>query len=395
MGVQNASLSLQDALIHDQATFCDKRPRYTQRGYRVSTKARSFSLETGQQQDSFGLPLKVLHCRVDGDEGSSGPIFIYARLFTWTWLVNCLHEEFKNGILVLKEQAAQAGSLFNGETGHFPTERPTVEGEGAREIELDTHTLNPGNIGAITSEEIRTSNSILGTSPSEEIRNTAAANERTDDEPFRMRMDYQPYAQFGELGQVAFNHFIIAWWVGTLVQWGTTGPALLIAYLTPTIGFGCRSIGIVLYGSVATLVHWCLLGSMVLSHWVMIKNQNESVLSGDEIRPGSQGSKRSTGPVSKFVYVVACTAVILRIGGKALALCNTTVLVLASMLEYTGVYQNCWCRSRGRDHPGLAIGIVEPSTNNGAWTGGLTLGGLMCCLMCLSFLWAGRKKRLE
>ncbi|RDW75667.1 hypothetical protein BP5796_06488 [Coleophoma crateriformis] len=51
------------------------------------------------------------------------------------------------------------------------------------------------------------------------------------------------------------------------VQWGTTGAAIMIAYLTPVVGLGCESGSYILYGIVATLIWFLLVTSAYLSYY--------------------------------------------------------------------------------------------------------------------------------
>ncbi|KAJ7728642.1 hypothetical protein B0H16DRAFT_1211656, partial [Mycena metata] len=50
-----------------------------------------------------------------------------------------------------------------------------------------------------------------------------------------------------------------------ILQWGTTGAAVFVAYWTPSIGIGCRSGSYLIYGVAATL-SWIIL---VLSHLLL------------------------------------------------------------------------------------------------------------------------------
>jgi len=53
------------------------------------------------------------------------------------------------------------------------------------------------------------------------------------------------------------NNVFIATMIGIILQWGTTGGAILIAYKTPVIGLGCDSGAYLLYGAAST-VAWFL-----------------------------------------------------------------------------------------------------------------------------------------
>ena len=155
------------------------------------------------------------------------------------------------------------------------------------------------------------------------------------------------------------------------VQWGTTGAALMIAYLTPTKGLGCRSGGYLLYGSTAT-VSWLLLAmSSLFSHSTMLRYQREqqkqpivdphsarendttSHVNGIPLihlvtpvsRSSSPKSLRSTSASIWYRVPVRGLAAVTRYLGKTLAIANALFVVAISLFEFTGGFDNCWCKS--------------------------------------------------
>ncbi|KAF7335587.1 hypothetical protein MVEN_02213000 [Mycena venus] len=124
-------------------------------------------------------------------------------------------------------------------------------------------------------------------------------------------------------GEVAFkNHWISSSVVcrmfasaifALLLTWGTVSAAMLLEWLTPTIGLSCRSGSYLMYASVSTIV-WVLL---VIS----------SVLS----------SVPSPSPHLRQ------TAVCLRHSGKSLAVLNAAWILLICIFQFAGVYDTCWC----------------------------------------------------
>jgi hypothetical protein len=114
-----------------------------------------------------------------------------------------------------------------------------------------------------------------------------------------------------------------------LLTWGTISAAILLEWLTPTIGMrslfcilrrltsdtglSCRSGSYLMYASVSTIV-WVLL---VIS----------SVLSS------------GPNPSSHLQQ----TSVFLRRSGKSLAVLNSAWIILICIFQFAGVYDTCWC----------------------------------------------------
>ncbi|KAK5129946.1 hypothetical protein LTR08_002707 [Meristemomyces frigidus] len=145
------------------------------------------------------------------------------------------------------------------------------------------------------------------------------------------------------LSSRTYQHMVAASATALFVQWGTTGASVFIAYLTPTVGLGCRSTGYIVYGILGTAVWLFLLISMLLSHAAMLKYQDLHV-SG---RPSIDLQEHIRGPGHT---ALCAAAVITRYIGKAIAIVNTIWLILSSLLEYVGAYSNCYCKS---DYLGL------------------------------------------
>jgi hypothetical protein len=61
------------------------------------------------------------------------------------------------------------------------------------------------------------------------------------------------YPEFHKIDPCVWGRLLKAAAVAIILQWGTTGPSILIAFLTPTVGLGCRSGSYLLYGCLATM----------------------------------------------------------------------------------------------------------------------------------------------
>ncbi|KAG1719920.1 uncharacterized protein EDB91DRAFT_376648 [Suillus paluster] len=160
-----------------------------------------------------------------------------------------------------------------------------------------------------------------------------------------------------------FSRMFVASLLPLALQWATTGAAVLVVYCTPTVGLGCRSLGYILYGTMATIVWAMLVMSSILSHY------------------SSSSSNQSRNPLSS-VHLARVLSNLLRWGGKFLAIVNAIWIIAASMLQFTNIYDNCYCNSsvlgRGvRDAYFIVITDgLDLAQTKAAWFGALAL---TCC----------------
>jgi len=112
--------------------------------------------------------------------------------------------------------------------------------------------------------------------------------------------------------------------VSIILGWGTTGTGLLIAYDTPTVGLGCDSSAYLIYGVDATVAWILLTSSAYLSHFYCKRSEH-----------------LSPHPPNSLLLVPA--AVIFRVSGKTIASINACFVLITSILQFTNLYNNCWC----------------------------------------------------
>ncbi|KAI9860798.1 MAG: hypothetical protein M1813_005721 [Trichoglossum hirsutum] len=170
----------------------------------------------------------------------------------------------------------------------------------------------------------------------------AGANETCKDEPallvtraqvadycgFRGRTG-SAYLQWRKIPCEAWLHMIVAFAVAIWLQWGTTGASIMMAFLTPVVGFSCRSGAYLLYGSLATFSCFLLFLSSLLSHAAMLRYQRSHDNHHDNL---PQRNKVLDG-----------LAVITRLAGKTIAVCNAIFLFISCIFEYSGFYGRCFC----------------------------------------------------
>jgi hypothetical protein len=142
---------------------------------------------------------------------------------------------------------------------------------------------------------------------------------------FAPREDLVAFAPYDKLPASAIRHMCYAALVAILLQWGTTGAAIYVAYSTPAIGLGCRSGSYLIYGIAATVSWLLLLFSNLVSHAFMQRFEENP-------------NRRGMG----FLGGLAVTT---RLAGTTLAIANAAWLIASSAMEELGTFQTCWCQT--------------------------------------------------
>ncbi|KAG2120251.1 hypothetical protein DEU56DRAFT_894887 [Suillus clintonianus] len=169
-----------------------------------------------------------------------------------------------------------------------------------------------------------------------------------------------------------FFRMFVASLLPLALQWATTGAAVLVVYFTPTVGLGCRSLGYIIYGALATMVWAMLIMSSIISHYTY-----------------SYSGRSSWSPFFSIAMRLAkILSNLLRRGGKFVAIVNSIWVVTGAMLQFTDVYDNCYCNSsvlgRGAQY-GYDIVItanLDLGLTKAAWWGALALA----CSTSLGFI---------
>jgi hypothetical protein len=327
--------------------------------HRVQTNEAAFEVPPVTNLDLPGW----LGADIMGDEKRIGPIFNYARVFTWWQLAQTVELALATTInaIAIGEtcKTGEEKALFRTWTSERRPE-DNLAGDSFATAQYCGLDLNRGEILA--------------------------------------------YPEWSDITADVWKRIVVASIVALFVQWGTTGPGILIAYYTPTKGVGCRTASYLVYGGLATLV-WILLSiSMMFSHAAMVRYQREhrNAPSMDFRRPsitspalsprGPQGYERTTA------HSILCgLAVATRVLGKTIAVGNTLWLLLAALMEYTGVYDRCYCRgnetSLGLNRGWVTLFKTEDDLTHIAtspWAGGVAMSILICVGSYL-FFWLGSR----
>ncbi|RYP14614.1 hypothetical protein DL765_006285 [Monosporascus sp. GIB2] len=244
-----------------------------------------------------------LGCSVPGDEKQEGPTFNYARIFTWWNVANRLHQAFER-------TAANLELRLDLDEKMVPKDLKCKQ----RNLKGDTLRLSRycGLADTVNGQIVP--------------------------------QDLKEYPEWRELDSGFYQRIVTAIAVALFVQWGTTGAATMISYLTEVRGLGCRSGGYMLYGILGVLSFVLLFASSIFSHAAMLRHEAMQLgrhLKGKERGPSSFVSPPTLPPPSPTALRVL--AVVTRMLGRVVVVSNAAWLILSSLWELVGFYNNCWC----------------------------------------------------
>ncbi|KAF2178908.1 hypothetical protein K469DRAFT_323210 [Zopfia rhizophila CBS 207.26] len=156
------------------------------------------------------------------------------------------------------------------------------------------------------------------------------------------------YTEWKEIPSVLWSHLFIAFLATVFVQWGTTGPAIFAGYMAPQKEPGCFFGGLLIYVTAATVSWLLLVASSLLSHEVMLRRQRAHSKEAPCLPHDRLDRLESYGFIPYGIRICLITA-LTRILGKSIAVGNAVWLIVWSFLQFSGKFQNCWCRA---DHQG-------------------------------------------
>ena len=109
--------------------------------------------------------------------------------------------------------------------------------------------------------------------------------------------------------------------LGLLLQFGTTGAAVIIIVYTPTVGLGCRSLGYLIYGWIAITIMFLTILSTILARISEINKDNSL--------------KRFT---KSLAVTIRCTCLVL-------AVLNSVGLIVLCCFQFSNFLANCYCNA--------------------------------------------------
>lgn len=383
---ENAFLALGPPNVPNSTEASMYTKRRTQRGLVVVDKRNSGL--TPQTRRIPQLPReknqRISHFfNIRGDEKRRGPAFNYARTFTYCHLISTITQALQTTIDNIRARNACSGEHGFGAQGY----RTGLLGNGA-------------------------------------CTEAYCGLNRPDREIYA-------YPEWSEIPREIWKGIGLSAILALFHQWGTTGAALMMAYLTPAKGLGCRSGAYLLYGTNATVAWFLLATSSLFSHSAMLRYQNEKqkqplaearaaqpngpgpalVLQSDGTAepvnnndinppvppassvqsPSSSQPRRSVSADIWNLVPVRGLAAVTRHSGKFLAVANAFFLVAVSLFEFTGSFDNCWCKSNtvGLHNSGWVLLFKTGHDLRQAaglrWGAGLMVSILVCMITYWTF----------
>ena len=224
------------------------------------------------------------------------------------------------------------------------------------------------------------------------------------------------YPQWPEIPARVWRDQAAASVAAIFVQWGTTGPSILQAYKTPVMGLGCRSGSYLIYGCVATLSWIMLVAASMISHELMLRQQatldpsvsvnaptqpnatTESPATATATDPENNATTEPPVPATdpKSDTVLAVLSVLLSFLGKCFAGMNALWLIASTLMELSGVYDSCWCQAvyvtKGEKGWILLFQSLEELAivADSVWVGEVVFVSSVCVVSC-GLIWLTRK----
>ena len=134
---------------------------------------------------------------------------------------------------------------------------------------------------------------------------------------FVLAPSYTPWSQ---APPQLYLSMLIALFSGILLQWGTTGPAIVILYNTPPIGVGCRTGASLIYGALASLSCFLLITASLTSHASLLAHQ----------------SGRKPSRALALAHIITLNL------GCVVAVANAAWLVVSCIMALAGLFDTCW-----------------------------------------------------
>ncbi|KAM7214984.1 hypothetical protein V8F06_009661 [Rhypophila decipiens] len=325
---------------------------------------------------------------VCGDEIQQGPTFNYARVFTWWRAAKATHKTFERVATKYNDQDPLAGQQQPA-TAASNESRPSASSK-TRPEQVELQAITTGLPPSANAEKI------LGASrvQSFRMRHLSGTIDRLNQYcGFGSHTRFTRYPSWKEImedGDILIRMMVAAL-VGLLVQWGTTIPAIIIAYLTDVKGVGCRSGSYLIYGIAGTLAFCLFFVSTLFSHAAVLSHKAATVELATRKKPAEnsgteeQAQEAAARPCPyEGSTIWALLAVSTRMSGQVIAIGNASWIVLSSLWELIGFYDSCWCEGTvfsAGEHAWVvlfkqAVDLRERA--EGPWAGGVTMSILVC-----------------
>ncbi|KDQ57919.1 hypothetical protein JAAARDRAFT_251628 [Jaapia argillacea MUCL 33604] len=154
------------------------------------------------------------------------------------------------------------------------------------------------------------------------------------------------YARRSRWGPGVYKRVVVASLFALMLQWGTTGAAVVVVWFTPTTGLGCRSGAYLFYGALSTFVWFLMVTSSALAHYAYPRSHR------------------------------------LRRLGKVLAAFNAIWIVLACLFQFSNFFDRCYCNSSVLGRGSRAYDVITDTEADLAGMRSAWIAGVLMALGC-------------
>lgn len=289
-------------------------------------------------------PYSALSRRIAGDAERAGPMYNYAKAFVWSHMADHIIETIRQHVL----DGHPGHSAFGLRT---PRTAEYLEMQPINSLQRQSPVQTP--VGA----SLTTRNA-----PS-----TIAGRYLWDDN------DNAPWKR------AVYTRMFWAAVSAIILNTATVGSAFWLDFLTPSVGLGCRSGGVLIYWMTSYVI-WILL---VLAAWL---SDRWSV---------HEATERAYGQQPPRERLLGNLAVFLRIVGKTLAVANTLWIIIHCFFEFTAFYTRCYCQTNRGTSAWLFLddaAIRDLDNVRERWLGLAILTGSVCAgYIAFMGFWTARR----
>ncbi|KAG9055191.1 hypothetical protein FS842_002884 [Serendipita sp. 407] len=344
------------------------------------------------------LSYYALSRRIPGDTERPGPLYNYAKVFVWSHTADRIIDMIHQQVLIVQTTTMTTMMIpivqelvpiqeTKSEIAMVPMTpplSPLQQVDEKRSTVLGLHTLLAPSTLCDDEEERRT-----GTVVEQGFAARYLWEAREDDEHgTASSSSSSPSSSAKTLLWKRAVHLRMLWSAvsAIVLNLATVGSAFWLDFLTPSVGLGCRSGGILIYWVTSYLI-WTL---MVSSAWL---SDRWCVHEATERIQNPKGGK-SRGYHHRWYALGAC-AVLLRVLGKTLAVLNSAWILIHSMFEFTRFYNRCYCQTNRGTAIWLFLETVEIRdlyNTRETWFGLAILTGSIC-MIYITFMgfWTTRR----
>jgi hypothetical protein len=279
----------------------------------------------------------ALSRRIAGDAERAGPLYNYAKVFVWSHIVDRVIETIEQHILRPPQAIARS---------HPPTPLIVTNGLPPQEPHPSPR---PGTISG---------RSLTGTIISGR---------------YLWEDDMSAFWK-----RAVYSRIFWASISAMVLNIATVGAAFWLDFLTPSVGLGCRSGGVLVYWMTSYII-WILL---TFSAWLSDRWSVDEAIQ----RSRREEPKR---------YILGIFAVALRLLGKALAILNSAWIIIHCLFEFMRFYNRCYCQTNRMTAAWLFLDDAEIRNLDNVrerWLGLAILTGTVCAgYIAFMGFWTARR----